>query len=104
MANAGEYGIVFNFGCGFDLSAKTGLTLTITRPDGTVLTIATGRLTISASPLVTPLGTFAANTYAICTFANGDINQAGDYSARLTYDASGPVHLISDAAVFTVGE
>lgn len=68
-----------------------------------MLVIPTGRLTISAAPLVTPLGTFAGNTYAICTFASGDINQAGDYSARLAYDAGASVHLISDAAVFTVG-
>ena len=102
--NAGDYGVVFYLGVGFDLSAETSMELDITRPDGSSLVIPTGRITIDAAPVTTTAGVFAGNTYAICTFANGDINQAGDYTVRLKYDAAGPVHLNSDPAVFSVGE
>lgn len=98
--NVGEYGVVFAFDASFDMSAKTSLSLALTKPDGTVLTKTP---TLGTIPLVTTLGTFAANEYVTYTFINGDVNQAGIWCAQLTYnDAS--QHLISDFGHFTVDE
>jgi len=99
--NVGEYGVQFVLGTSFDMSANTSLSLTFTKPDGTTLTKTSG-VTISASPITTTAGTFAANTYFLYTFVSGDVDQAGDWSVRGTYNATGPVHLISSIAYFTI--
>lgn len=97
--NVGEYGLVLNVNVNFDISAATSLQLVITRPDGTTIT---GTPTVGAVDLVTDDdGTYLANQYCSYTFIAGDLNQAGDYTARVTYtDAS--KHLISDPTSFTV--
>jgi hypothetical protein len=97
--NVGEYGLVFNLNVNFDISTATSLQLAITRPDGTTInTVPTAGLV----DLVTPdQGTFLAKQYCKYAFANGDLNQAGEYLARLTYqDAT--KRLISDPTSFTV--
>lgn len=100
--NAGEYGITYNLNVNFDISGYSSLSLAFTRPDGTSFTRTNPTVTVGNSPLVTPdQGTFSANQYCVYVFQNADINQAGTYTARLTYqDAS--KHLISDQATFTV--
>lgn len=99
--NVGEYGLTFNMNVNFDISGFSALSLTFTKPDLTTLTVTNPAVSISATPLVTPIGTFATNQYAIYTFALGNLSSAGLYSARLTYtDAS--KRLISDIATFTV--
>ncbi len=100
--NVNEYGIEFVFGTGYDMSAYTDLTLTFIKPDLTELVVTNPDVSISSSPLSTTLGTFAGDTYALYTFVEGDIDQAGTYHVRLTYDAAGPVHLISNSSPFTV--
>lgn len=100
--NKDEFGIAFYLNMAYTMAGFTTLSLAFTRPDGTVLTVTSPSVNINASPLVTPSsGTFAANQYAQYTFAAGDINQAGVYSARLTYQAAG-IKLISDIVQFTV--
>jgi len=100
--NANDYGIVFVFWTGgFNLSAFTSLELTFTKPNGTVLTVMNPAVSISGSPLTTPLGVLDPDTYALYTFAAGDINLPGQYGVRLTYQSTG-VQLISDPTVFTV--
>ena len=79
---AGEYGIQFNVGMNFDMSAQTSLSLKFTRPDGTTLTVAP---TLGAVPLITPLNLFAANTYATYVIAANDLPVDGGYQMRLTY-------------------
>ena len=97
--NVGEYGLDFNLNVNYDISAATALQLVITRPDGTQIT---GVPTVGPVPLVTSdQGTFAANKYCTYRFQNGDLNQAGDYLARLTYTDS-TKRLISDSTSFTV--
>jgi hypothetical protein len=97
--NVGEYGLVFNLNVNFDISAATSLQLAITRPDGTAIA---GVPTVGLVDLVTSdSGTFLAKQYCGYTFQNGDLNQTGDYLARLTYtDAT--KRLISDPTSFTV--
>lgn len=97
--NVGEYGLDFNLNVNYDISAATALQLVITRPDGTQIT---GVPTVGAVQLVTTdQGTFAANKYCIYKFQDGDLNQVGDYLARLTYTDS-TKRLISDSTSFTV--
>lgn len=100
--NVGEYGVQFVLGVSFDMSSNTSLSLTFTKPDGTTLTVTDPDVTIAASPIVTTAGTFASNTYFLYTFVSGDIDQAGDWSVRGTYNAAGPVHLISSIGYFTI--
>lgn len=97
--NVGEYGIAFNLGLNYDISAATSLSLAITRPDGSVTN---GVPTAGAVDLVTPLGTFLAHQYAVYVFAPGDLTVPGQYSARLTYTDANPKRLISPPVAFTV--
>lgn len=96
--NVGEYGVAYDLNVNYDLSAATTLQLAISRPDGTMIT---GVPVVGLVPLVTDQGTFAAKQYCTYVFKDGDLNQAGDYVARLTYtDAT--KRLISDPTAFTV--
>lgn len=96
--NRGEYGISFLFSCGFDMSANTSLSITFTKPDETTLTKTATLGTIDTS---TTAGIFLANNFVKYTFLNGDVDQSGVWSARVTYNTAS-VHLISDSAQFTV--
>jgi len=103
--NVGEYGIAFNLNVSYNISAFTTLTLNITRPDATTISRTGADVTAPATPLVTSLGTFAANEYAKYYFKSGDLSQAGQYTVRLVFDnaaAVPPLHLVSDIASFTV--
>lgn len=96
--NVGEYGIVYDLNVAFDISAATSLSIAITRPDGTTIN---GVPAVGAVDLVTDEGTFAAHEYCSYTFAAGDLSQAGNYIARVTYqDAT--KRLISDPTSFSV--
>ncbi len=99
--NLGEYGVVYYLGTSYVMTGNTSLGITFTKPDGTELAVTSPAVTISATPVTTSEGVFAANTYLIYTFVNGDVDQAGEWSARGIYNASG-VHLISNPAPFTV--
>lgn len=100
--NVGEYGVVFYFGTGFNMSSQTSLRLDFTKPDGTTLAITSG-VTAPASPVVTTSGTFAASTYGKYTFVAGNVDQSGTWSCRLTYGDAAGQHLISDVGTFTIG-
>lgn len=96
--NVGEYGLVLNLNVNFDISAATSLQMAITRPDGTAIA---GVPTVGLVDLVTDDGTFPAKQYCKYTFVNGDLNQAGDYIVRVTYNDA-TKRLISDPTSFTV--
>lgn len=100
--NVGEYGITHNLNVNYTITGFTTLSLTYTRPDGTVITRTGADVTVGAVPLVTSdLGTFAAGKYSIYVFKTGDLTIPGEYTVRLTYtDAS--KRLVSDVASFTV--
>ena len=98
--NVNEYGIVLQFGVSFDMSSNTSLSFTFTKPDDTTLTVAG---TLGTAQITTTEGIFAANTYATYRFVSGDVNQAGEWSVRLTYLDASPARLISTVGVFTVG-
>jgi DUF971 family protein len=103
--NAGEKGIIYHLNVNFNISAFTALTLTFTRPDGSTFTGTSPDVTAPAVPVVTELGTFAANQYAKYFIKAGDLTVEGDYSVRLTFDntaAVPPLRLVSDIATFTV--
>lgn len=80
--NAGEYGRVLNFGTQFDMSAYTSLAIVFTRPDGTLISPSAS---LGASAITAPSGSFLPYQYCTYIFANGDINQAGTYTARVSY-------------------
>lgn len=97
--NVGEYGLVFNLNVNFDISAATSLQLAITRPDGTAIA---GVPTVGLVDLTTTDdGTYPAKKYCSYTFVDGDLNQVGDYTARLTYNDAAK-RLISDPTSFSV--
>lgn len=103
--NVGEYGIAFLFSTGFDMSGFTALSITFTKPDDTQLVVTDPDVSVPNVDAVTTLGTFAANTYAKYYFVNGNVDQAGEWSAFVTYDNSGASpaqHLISDTTKFTI--
>jgi hypothetical protein len=103
--NVGEYGVAFLFSTGFDMSAFTGIAINFTKPDHSTLVVTDPDVSVPNVDAVTTLGTFAANTYAKYYFVSGDVDQAGEWSAFVTYDnagASPPEHLISDTTKFTI--
>lgn len=106
--NVNEYGNVFAFSTGFDMSSQTSLSIKFWKPSNpwSAATDATPSLTKAATlgtaPLVTDLGTFAANRYVKYTFLTGDVSEAGEWSARVVYGDAANQHLISDVGTFTV--
>lgn len=96
--NVGEYGVAFRLGTGFNLAAATQLSFTFTKPDGTVLNVPG---TLGTLTIVTPAGTFPANTWAEYIFTAGEVVQVGQWFARLIYEAPA-VKLISDTVTFEV--
>lgn len=97
--NVNEYGIQLQMGVSFNMINHTSLVFDFTRPDATTFTRA-GALGIT--PVSTPAGNFAANTYATYTFVNGDINQVGDWKVRLVYQDATPAQLISSIGQFVI--
>ncbi len=93
--NQNEFGIDINFNVNFDMSARTGLSLVITKPSGAALT---------KTPTlgIVTLGTFLANKYVTYRTIAGDIDEAGTYSMRLTYTDALPSQLLSDIKTFEV--
>lgn len=97
--NVGEYGIAYDVNVNYDLSAATSVQMVITRPDKTQIT---GAAVVGQVDLVTEtMGTFAAKKYCTYTFKDGDLNQPGDYAARVIYTDS-TKRLICDPVGFTV--
>lgn len=99
--NIGEYGSDLYCNANYDLSSASSITLDITRPDGTKLSVAATRGTVDAT--IAGEGTFAANSYAKYTLVDGDLNQAGEYRVRMTY-LDGTKKLISVPDSFVVYE
>jgi len=77
-----EYGKTLIIPASMDISANTGLALTITRPDGSVVNISAG-LSAPAVDVVVKGKTYLANTYASYILAQGDVTEPGDYAAKL---------------------
>jgi len=101
--NVGEYGVVFVFGSSYTLTGYSDLILTFTKPSGAELVASGADVTINAAERTTTAGVFAGNTYALYTFADGDVDEAGVWSVRLTFQDTG-IQLISLPATFTVLE
>lgn len=105
--NVSEYGVVFAFSCGFDMSSQTSLQILFWKPSNpwSTATDATPSLTktaaVGSGALVTSLGTFADKKYATYTFLTGDVSESGTWSARVVYGAAS-VRLRSDVGTFTV--
>lgn len=102
--NVGEFGLPFDFYVQFDISAQTALHLTITRPDGTSFTRTNPDVTVGATDVQAVTGRFPAKQYAHYIVQNGDLNQAGQYQARLTYDDATGLHLISSETIPPAGK
>jgi hypothetical protein len=98
--NVNEFGVNLQFEVSFNMAAFTSLSLTFTKPDLTTLTVTPA---LGIVDTTTPLGVFAADTYVVYTFLAGQVNQAGNWSARLTYQDGSPAQLISTPGTFTVG-
>lgn len=103
-----EFGVVLRFNAGYDMSNNTGLQLVLTPPSGSTNALTrtkatTPAVTLGASDVETSEGTFTANEYVEYTTASGEIDEAGSWTARLTYTESG-VQLISELVTFVVGE
>lgn len=111
--NVGDFGdrLVFGTGFGtggFDMSSYTGLVLTFTKPDLTTLVVDTSNgVALGSGTYTLPSGqTFASHKYVTYTFIEGDIDVAGAWKVRLTYqqdNASPPISVTSNIANFAVG-
>jgi hypothetical protein len=100
--NVNEWGVAFVFSTGFNMASFTSISITFTKPDQSTLTVANPAVTVPNFDLPTTDGTFPANEYAKYIFVLGDVDQAGDWSARVTYNDATPQHLISDVGTFTI--
>lgn len=107
----GEVGRKFRVSTGgFDMSSSTGLTLILTKPDGTKLTkteLSTNPVTAPAVALVNDpdLGSQAASTYFEFTSVAADFDQSGEtWTACGIYTDATPkvFHTEAPAKVFTV--
>lgn len=102
--NNGEYGILFLLDTNFTLPGYLTLSMTFTKPSGATLgPIVPPDLSVGAVDYDTETkGIFQANEYVSYTFQNGDVNEAGLWSVRLTRTDSTPRTLISDPGQFTI--
>jgi hypothetical protein len=104
--NVGDYGLDFIFFAGFNMANFTKLSITFTRPNGSTITVTSPAVTLGTNTIAAVVNgqavTFLANQYVIYAFKNGDVNQDGLWSARVTYDDATPLHLISAPGTFTV--
>ncbi len=94
----GESGNKFQMGVSFDMSAQTALEFTFTKPDGTTLVVAG---VLDVNPFVDQGFSFAANESAFYIWLVGDLDQDGDWTARLQYTDVSLV-LISTISTFEV--
>lgn len=101
--NVDEYGIVFRFSTGYDMSGFTSLTITFTKPSEAELVVINPSVTVGSVDIMTSLGTFLAGQYVNYTFAPGDVDEKGQWAAWLTYVDSDK-RLISDIGTFIVNE
>lgn len=101
--NQGEWGVAFAFSTAFNMSGYTAISIDFVKPDKTTLTVSNPSVTVPGTNLSTTLGTFLANQYAYYVFQPGDVDQAGEWAARVVYTDGTPQHLISDVGTFQVG-
>ena len=97
--NVNEYGVRIRLGTGFDLSSSPTLTFHFAPPTQSPFTRPG---TLGIVQVVTPAGTFPANTWAYYEFAQGDVTEEGTWGVRLYADNALPQQLISDPATFIV--
>ncbi len=104
--NEGEFGVACVFSTAFNMSTFTEISMKFTKPDGTILLVdSSDGVTVPGSPIVTVLGTFAANEYSQYYFQSGDLDQLGVWYCRVIFDDSGaspPQRLISNSSSFEV--
>ncbi len=103
--NVNEWGVRTVFSTGFDMSGFAQVTITFTKPDKTTLAVigtpSNHTVTVPGVDLQTTRGLFPAHQYVEYIFQPGDVDQVGEWSARVTYDDAGQ-HLISDPDQFTI--
>ena len=106
MANlrVAESGKTITLAAGFDMSLKDTVSVTLTAPDATTVTVEDARITIPGIQYVSPtLGTLAANEYLTFDTATTDFAQAGTYTAYITYNDTSETDVhYSDIASITV--
>lgn len=100
--NVNEYGIEIIIGTGFTLTAATQLSIVFIKPDCSTFTVQSPLVAIGSTDLTTTAGTFPANTWAYYAFQLGDVDQIGEWKARLIYDDAAGQHLISSIGKFWV--
>jgi len=98
----GTYGIQFQFGVGFDMSAFTALELTLTKPDDSTIVVTNPEVALGATDVETTVGLFLANEYVTYTFTIGQLDQAGSWHVRLKYTDATPRELFSKLGRFVV--
>lgn len=95
-----EFGVDIVIGTGFDMSANSGLTIKFVKPD--CVTVLSVPAALGITQIVSPIGTFAANTWASYTFMSGDLDQSGTWKAELQFDDPSPRRLFSNIVEFEV--
>lgn len=104
----GESGKTFRVATGFDMSANTDISITLTKPDGTSVmkTKSASEISLGTTPITDPdLGALAANTYINYPVETGVLTLAGTWYVQLTYTYTGVTPndtYISQKTAFTV--
>lgn len=107
--NRDEVGVVLAFSTAFDMSAFISLQMKLWKPsnpwseDANSTPSLTVTATLGTIDLDTTDGTFLANKYVTYAFTNGQLDEAGTWSARVVYTDI-VQRLVSDLANFPVGE
>lgn len=106
MANVnlkvGEIGRIFRYATGYDMSSETEITIKFVKPDATTVSKVTADGITLKNALTDPtLGALSSNEFADYVIESGVFDQAGAWSAQLTY-TDGTLTLIADSVVFTV--
>lgn len=97
-----EIGITVVIGTSYDMSSKTSLTVELRAPDDTIVTVATGRLSLTASQYSGGGEIFPSNTYMSFTTLATDFPIAGDYTIVPTYNDATPKTFYGTPATMTV--
>lgn len=98
----GEAGKTIVIGTSYDMSSKTSLTVTILDPSGNTTTVADGSITLNSGTYdAGSLGTFAANESLQFDTTAGMFDEAGTWSAYVTYVDAGKT-LYSDTFTLTI--
>lgn len=102
--HVGEFGLPIVLNAALDMSTYPVLSIKFVRPNRSDLEVASPDVELGLVDIVTPIGTFLANKYAIYTFKENDLNMAGTWTCQLSCEVPGVKRLSSSPITFQVDQ